>query len=65
MEIPHLPPFAVGVVVVVFKYYLFIWLNQVLVAACGIQFLDQGLNPGPLALGAGVLTTGPPGKSQQ
>ena len=44
----------------------FIYLvAPVLAVARGIQFLDQGLNPGPLALGAGVLTTGPPGKSQQ
>ena len=39
----------------IFLNYLFIWLHQVLVAAwellvaaCGIQFPDQGLNPGPL-----------------
>ena len=34
-----------------------------LVAACGIQFLDHGLNPGPLCWKHGVLATGPPGKS--
>ena len=34
------------------------------VAACGIQFPDQGSNPGSPALGVrGVLGTGPPGKS--
>ena len=30
----------------VFLKYLSMWLLQVLVAACGIQFPDQGLNPG-------------------
>ena len=43
--------------------YLLIWLSQVLVAACGIKFLDQGLNPGRLHWEHGVLATGPPGKS--
>ena len=45
------------------KKYLFLWLSQVLVAACGIQFPDQGLNPSPLHWELGVLATGPPGKS--
>ena len=31
-----------------FFKYSFIWLHQVLVAACGIHFPDQGLNLGPL-----------------
>ena len=44
-------------------YYLFIWLCQILVAACGIQFPYQGLNPGPLYWEHGVLATGPPGNS--
>ena len=34
-----------------------------LVVACGIQFPDQGLNPGHLNWEPGVLTTGPRGKS--
>ena len=34
-----------------------------LVGACGIQFPDQGANPGPLHWEHGVLATGPPGKS--
>ena len=52
--------------------FIFIWLCQVLVAACrifsfkiwacGIQFPDQGSNPGPLHWELGVLATGPPGK---
>ena len=29
-------------------FYLFIWLHRVLVVACGIQFSNQGSNPGPL-----------------
>ena len=41
--------------------YLFIWLHQVLVAACG--FPDQGSNPGPLHWECRVFATGPPGKS--
>ena len=36
-----------------------------LAVACGIQFPDQGLNPGPLHWELGVLVTGPPEKSQQ
>ena len=35
-----------------------------LLAACGIYFPDQGLNPGPLHWEHRVLTTGLPGKSQ-
>ena len=31
---------------------IFIWLHQVLAAACGIYFPNQGLNLGPPALGA-------------
>ena len=42
---------------------LFIWPHQVLVTACGIQFPDQGLNPGPLLWEVGISATGPPGKS--
>ena len=48
-----------------FIFYLFIWLHQVLVAAYGIWFPDQGLNLGPLHWEPGVLATGPPGKSRQ
>ena len=40
-----------------------IWC-RVVVVACGIQFPDQGLNLGPLRGECGVLTAGPPGKSQ-
>ena len=35
---------------------------KLLVAACGIQFPDQGLNLGPLHWERGVLLSGPPGK---
>ena len=40
--------------------YVFIWLHQVLVEACGISFLDQGLNLGPLCWECRVLAAGPP-----
>ena len=50
--------------------YSFIGLYQVssvacelLVAACGIWYPNQGLNQGPLHWEHGVLATGPPGKS--
>ena len=48
-----------------FKHFfcLFIWLCEILVAAWGIQFPDQGLNPGPLHWEHRVLATGPPEKS--
>ena len=36
---------------------------KLLVAACRIQFPDQGSNPGLLCWERGVLVTGPPGKS--
>ena len=36
---------------------------EIILAACGIQFLDQRLNPGPLPWEHGTSTTGPPGKS--
>ena len=56
---------------------LFIWLCRVLVtargifssacellvAACGISFMDKELNPGPLHWELRVLATGLPGKS--
>ena len=59
--------------------YIFIWLCQILVAthrtfscayellvmACGIQFPDQALNPGPLHWELRGLATGPPGRSLQ
>ena len=49
---------------IIFKnIYLFIWLCWVLVVAYGIQFPDQGSNPGPQHWERGLLTTGPPGKS--
>ena len=52
------------------KKYLFIWLYEVLVAACrllvaacGIQFPDQALNLGPLHWQHEASATGAPGKS--
>ena len=50
--------------------YLFIWPHRVLAAACellvaanGIEFPDQGSNPDPLLWERRALATGPPGKS--
>ena len=43
--------------------FLFIWLLWAFVAAYGIQFPNQGSNPGSLHWEHGVLATGPPGKS--
>ena len=37
--------------------------HGLLVVACGIQFPDQGWNPGSLHWEREVLATGPPGKS--
>ena len=34
-------------------------MQDLLVAACGIKFPDQGSNPGPLHWKSGVLATGP------
>ena len=45
------------------KIYFFIWLFQALVAAGGILFPEQQLNPGPLHWELRVLAMGPPGKS--
>ena len=36
---------------------------NLLIAAYGIQFPDQGWNPGPLPWEYRILATGPPGKS--
>ena len=47
-----------------FLKYLFVWLYQVLLAACEILFPDQGLNLGPLHWELRVLVTGPQEKSQ-
>ena len=38
-----------------------LWHVKSSVAACGILVLWPGIKPRPLALGAGVLATGPPG----
>ena len=43
----------------------FVVTCKLLVAACGIQFPDLGLNSGLLYWEHGVLATGPPEKSQQ
>lgn len=36
------------------SFYLFIWLCQLSVAACGISLPDQGSNPRPLLCEHGV-----------
>ena len=41
------------------------WLHWVLAVARGIYFPHQGWNLGPLHWEHRVLTTGPPGKSQE
>ena len=41
----------------------FSWGMQCLGCTCGIEFLDQGLNPGPLCWEFSVLVTGSPRKS--
>lgn len=46
-----------------FLFLIFIWLQQVLVAACGIYFPEQQLNPGCLHWECGVLAIWPLGKS--
>ena len=72
ISLNHLPPIPPHKSVFFFNIhlFLFIWLHQVLVAACkllvvvcGIQFLDKGSNPGPLPWELRVSATGPPGKS--
>ena len=40
-----------------------LWCVGSIVAACGIQFPDQGSNPGPLHWECEVLAAGPSGKS--
>ena len=46
-----------------FNSFLFIWLHRVLAVVCGIQFPNQGSNPGPQHWEMRVLATGPPGQS--
>ena len=50
------------VLVVACRIFLVVGCD-LLVAACGTWFPDQGSNPGPLHWECGVLTTGPSGKS--
>ena len=40
-----------------FNLYLFIWLHQALVVACGIKFSDRESNLGPLRWKLGSLVT--------
>ena len=51
----------------IFIHWLYLVLGysmwNLLIAAYGIQFPDQGWNPGPLPWEYRILATGPPGKS--
>ena len=47
-----LKPLEMEIFFLFFFFLVFIWLHQILAVACGIQFLDQELNPGPPALGS-------------
>ena len=38
---------------------------KLLVAACAVYFPDKGSNPSPLHWECRILTTGPPGRSQE
>ena len=60
-----------GLHILLKKNIYFVWLCQfivvhvgssIFVVACGIEFPDQGLNPGPLHGEQRVLATGLPGK---
>ena len=60
--IPHLAITGYSVkVITIYKLSFFLnthlWLHQVLVVTCGIQFLDQGLNLVSLNLEHGILIT--------
>ena len=46
-----------------FSFFFLMQCVGSLVVACGIWFLNQELNTGPLHYDCGVLATGPPGKS--
>ena len=50
---------------VVWDLWFFIAACKLLVAACGIQFPDQGSNLCPLQREHGILATGPPGESHE
>ena len=55
---------CVCVYIYIYKdFYLFIWVFQALVEACGILVFSPGSNLGPLHWKLRVLDTGPPGKS--
>ena len=45
-----------------FFCFFLVAASELLVVTCGIQFPDQGLNPGPVHQEREALTTGPPGK---
>ena len=45
-------------------FFFLIVASKLFILACGNKFSDQGSNLGPLHREHGLLTTGPPGKSQ-
>ena len=45
-------------------FFFLIVASELFISACGIYFSDQQSTLGPLRWEHGVLTTGPPGKSQ-
>ena len=59
---PFPPPNGLSLNHQYFFFNLFIWLCQVLVAACRIWFSDQRANPSPLHWEPRVLAAEPPGK---
>ena len=63
LPIPNLHLAPISFCLFVFKKCVFIWLHQVVVAACGIEFPDEGWNLNPLHWECRVLATVPPGKS--
>ena len=58
---PHALPHHLCLFFSVAGYESLLVAFELLVAACGIQFPDQGLNLDPLHWEHGVLATGPPG----
>ena len=69
-HVPQLRPNAAKWIFLIFIIFIYLdalglsWgTRDLLVLACGIYFLDQESNPGPLHWEHGVLTIGPPGKS--
>ena len=54
-------PFIYLFIYYIYLFIIIFWPRQ---TACGILVLQPGIKPGPMAVKAHVLTTGPPGNSQ-